>query len=52
MRGVVCKTFTRPAAKNLNCVQESLFSGQMPVRLVLAAVDNDAFNGVYAKKFI
>ena len=45
---VVCKTFT-VSAGNLNIVQESLFSGQLPIRLFIAAVDNDAFNGAYGK---
>lgn len=48
IRRVVCKTFTVPA-QNMNCTQEALFTGQMPVRLVIAAVDNDAFNGAYGK---
>lgn len=44
----VCKTFTVPAG-NLDFCQENLFSGQLPARLVVAMVDNDAFNGTYAK---
>jgi len=44
IRRVVCKTFTIPRG-NLDYSQESLFSGQLPMRLVLACVDNDAFNG-------
>ena len=45
---VVCKTFTVPTG-NLNCTQENLFTGQLPTRLVLGCVDNDAFNGNYKK---
>ena len=45
---VVCKTFTVPTG-NLNCTQENLFTGQLPTRLVLGCVDNDAFNGNYRK---
>ena len=44
----VCKTFTVPAG-NLDCSQENLFSGQLPTRLVIGCVDNDAFNGSYGK---
>ena len=43
---VVCKTFTVPRG-NLDCSQENLFSGQLPTRLVIGCVDNDAFNGNY-----
>ena len=45
---VVCKTFTVPGG-NLDCSQENLFSGQLPTRLVIGCVDNDAFNGNYEK---
>ena len=45
---VVCKTFTVPRG-NLDCSQENLFSGQLPTRLVIGWVDNDAFNGNYGK---
>jgi hypothetical protein len=45
---VICKTFT-VSQGNLNFVQESLFNGQMPVRLIIGMVDNDAYNGVYDK---
>ena len=45
---VVCKTFTVPRG-NLDCSQENLFSGQLPTRLVIGCVDNDAFNGNYVK---
>jgi len=48
IRRVICKTFTVPR-HNLDFSQESLFSGQLPTRLVIACVDNDAFNGNYEK---
>jgi len=48
VRRVVCKTFTVPRG-NLDFSQENLFSGQLFTRLVLGCVDNDAFNGNYAK---
>src|ERR1700690_232519 len=48
IRRVICKTFTVPRG-NLDFSQESLFSGQLPTRLVIACVDNDAFNGNYQK---
>ena len=47
---VVCKTFTVPAG-NLNCSQENLFAGQLPTRIIVAAVDNDSYNGTFAKAF-
>lgn len=48
IRRAICKTFTIPAG-NLDASQESLFSGQLPTRIVIGCVDNDAFNGSYAK---
>jgi hypothetical protein len=48
IRRAICKTFTIPRG-NLDASQESLFSGQLPTRLVIGCVDNDAFNGLYAK---
>jgi len=48
IRRVVCKTFTIPRG-NLDASQESLFSGQLPTRLVIGLVDNDSFNGIYKK---
>jgi hypothetical protein len=48
IRRVICKTFTIPRG-NLDFTQENLFSGQLPTRLVIGCVDNDAFNGSYAK---
>jgi len=48
IRRTICKTFTIPAG-NLDASQESLFTGQLPTRIVIGCVDNDAFNGSYAK---
>ena len=48
IRRVICKTFTVPRG-NLDFTQENIFSGQMPTRLVIGMVDNDAFNGSYSK---
>src|SRR6218665_3844789 len=48
IRRAVCKTFIIPAG-NLDASQESLFSGQLPTRIVIGCVDNDAFNGLYGK---
>jgi len=45
---VICKTFTVPRG-NLDCCQENVFSGPLPTRLVVACVENDAFNGSYEK---
>jgi hypothetical protein len=48
IRRVICKTFTVPRG-NLDFSQENLFTGQLPTRLVIGCVDNDAYNGDYAK---
>src|SRR6218665_2361958 len=48
IRRTICKTFTIPAG-NLDALQESLFTGQLPKRIVIGCVDNDAFNGSYTK---
>jgi hypothetical protein len=48
IRRVICKTFTVPTG-NLDFSQENLFTGQLPTRLVIGCVDNDAYNGSYAK---
>ena len=45
---VVCKTYTIPAG-NLDENHEKSFTGQLPTRLVIGCVDNDAFNGSYTK---
>jgi hypothetical protein len=48
MRRVECKTFTISNG-NLNSVQENLFQGQIPSRVIVGIVDNEAYNGSYAK---
>jgi hypothetical protein len=48
VRRVICKTFTVPRG-NLDFSQENLFTGQLPTRLVIGCVDNDAYNGDYTK---
>ena len=44
IKRVVCKSFTVGAGL-LDFTQESLFTGQLPSRLVIGLVDNRAFNG-------
>ena len=41
---MVCKTFAIPQ-NYLDVNHEKLFSGQLPTRIVVALVDNRAFNG-------
>ena len=48
LRRVICKTFTVPA-HSFDFSKEKLFSGQLPTRVVLACVDNDAYNGSFLK---
>jgi hypothetical protein len=48
IRRVVCKTFTVPAG-NLDATHEKLFSGQLPTRIVIGCIDNEAFNGSVAR---
>ena len=48
IKRVVSKTDTIPAG-NLDGNHEKLFTGQLPSRLVIGCVDNDAFNGNYVK---
>jgi len=48
LRRVIVKTFT-VSAGNLDFSQENLFSGQLPNRLVIGFVENEAFNGVCRK---
>ncbi|XP_054709220.1 uncharacterized protein F54H12.2-like [Uloborus diversus] len=45
---VLCKVYSI-AGGNMSFVQDNIFTGQMPKRLVVASVDNDAFNGSYKK---
>ena len=44
IRRVVCKTFTVPNGF-LDVSHEKLFSGQLPTRIVVGLVSNEAFNG-------
>ena len=44
IRRVICKTFTVPTGY-LDASHEKLFSGQLPVRLIIGLVDNRAYNG-------
>jgi hypothetical protein len=48
IKRVICKTFTVPTGY-LDFVQEKLFSGQLPTRLIIGCVDNRAFNGDFKK---
>jgi hypothetical protein len=48
MQRVECKTFTVPA-NHLSVTQEHVFIGQLPTRVVICCVDNDAFTGRYTK---
>jgi hypothetical protein len=48
IKRVVCKTFTIPAGF-LDVSHEKLFSGQLPSRLVIGIVDNEAFNGTFGR---
>ncbi len=44
VRRVICKSFTIPTGY-LDVSHEKLFSGQLPVRLIIGLVDNRAYNG-------
>jgi hypothetical protein len=48
IRRVECKTFSISRG-NLDVSQENVFLGQVPSRVVMGIVDNDAFNGTYSK---
>ena len=48
IRRVECKTFSIPTG-NYDAVQENLFMGQVPNRVIVGLVDTDAFNGSFAK---
>ena len=48
IRRVDVKSFSIPQG-NLSFVRESLFTGQIPRRIVFGLVDNTAYNGAYAK---
>ena len=48
IRRAVCKTYTIPTG-HLDHTQENLFTGQLPTRIVIGCLHNDAFNGRYSK---
>ena len=48
IRRVVCKTFSIPRGFS-DVSHEKLFSGQLPARIVIGLVSNDAFNGTRGK---
>ena len=48
LQRVECKTFSVPASVR-DVIQENIFSGQLPTRVVVDCVKNDAFNGVFKK---
>ena len=48
IRRVICKTFTIPSGY-LDVSHEKLFTGQLPSRLIVGCVDNQAFNGDLSK---
>ena len=48
LRRVEVKSFTLPRG-NLSWTKESMFLGQLPKRLIVGFVDNDAYNGSFQK---
>jgi hypothetical protein len=48
IKRVVCKAFTVPQGY-LDVSHEKLYSGQIPARLVVTLVDNEGYNGVFAR---
>ena len=48
LRRVECKTFSIQTG-NYDAVQENLFMGQIPNRVIVGLVDTDTFNGSFAK---
>jgi hypothetical protein len=51
VRRVEVKVDTVPTG-NMNYVQDNMFLGQLPKRLVIACVDSDALNGTIGKKSV
>ena len=45
---VDCKVFSIPRG-NLSLTEDNIFQGQVPNRVIVAMVDNDAFNGSFVK---
>ena len=48
IRRALCKSYTIAAGAH-DDTHEALFTGQVPTRLVICMVDNDAYNGTYVK---
>ena len=48
MRFVDCKVYSIPAGARSH-THENLFLDTLPKRLVMCCIDNDAYNGSYAK---
>ncbi|GIX84985.1 uncharacterized protein CDAR_374191 [Caerostris darwini] len=44
---VLCKVYSVPQG-SMSFVQDNIFVGQMPKRIIVGCVDNDAFHGLYA----
>ena len=45
---VLCKIYSLPQG-SMSWVQDNIVNGQLPKRIVIGCVDNDAFNGTYKK---
>ncbi|XP_042911668.1 uncharacterized protein F54H12.2-like [Parasteatoda tepidariorum] len=45
---VLCKVFSIPKG-NMSLVQDNVFVGQIPKRLIIGCVENDAFHGTFEK---
>lgn len=45
---VLCKAYSVPKG-NMSIVQDSIFIGQMPKRVIIGCVDNEAFHGSFTK---
>ena len=48
LQRVECKTFSVPAGGR-DVILEKIFTGQLPTRIVVDCVDNDAFNEIFKK---
>ncbi|GFX86218.1 uncharacterized protein F54H12.2 [Trichonephila clavipes] len=45
---VLCKVYSIPQG-SMSFVQDNIFIGQMPKRIVVGCVDNDSFHGTFEK---
>ncbi|GFX27158.1 uncharacterized protein F54H12.2 [Trichonephila clavipes] len=45
---VLCKVYSIPKG-SMSFIQDNIFSGQMPKKLFVGCVDNEAFHGVFSK---